>query len=436
MSVLNARCGARRNNPGWALGIRRLQLGATTLVRPMWNRVWYRGCRPPLGRQAFMPQLNYNRKAMLTRIYIDNHRCFVNFDLRLKSKQLILGLNGTGKSALLNVLRKLRDFAVVGYKIDQVFDAESRTRWQTLPRQTFELEVTGNGGTYVYTLWVETPNEPQRSHVIKEALEFNEKPVILFHEDQVDLFDENHVQKGSYPFDPDRSTLAVMGPRRANKKLAWFKEWLNGLYCLRIDPSHMGAEGKEEEDYPEDDLSNFAGWYSHVIQEQTGAALDLQRSLREVIDGFDSLDLKKVGRRTRALRASFQQPSANEHGPSRKQLLEFDFEEISDGQRALIALYSLVHFAVGPDATICLDEPENFLALAEIQPWLFALTDRIENGGGQAILVSHHPELINLLAPQHGIVFSRTGFGPVRVAQYHPLAPGTLSPSEQIARGW
>jgi len=105
---------------------------------------------------------------MLTRVYIDNYRCFVNFEFRPKAKQLILGLNGTGKSAFLEVLAHLRDFAVAkpGYKADELFTAESLTRWQTLPRQTFELEVTGNGGTYLYTLWIEFQDRQPRARVI------------------------------------------------------------------------------------------------------------------------------------------------------------------------------------------------------------------------------------------------------------------------------
>ena len=230
----------------------------------------------------------------------------------------------------------------------------------------------------------------------------------------------------------------MIGPRKGSSKLTWFTQWLERLYCLRIDPSEMGTEakGQEEDEILEDDLSNFAAWYGHIIQEQTRSFLNLQRSLGEMLDGFDALGLIKVGRTARVLQAAFFRPSGNDESAPRKQRLEFDFDELSDGQKALIVLYALLHCAVGPETTICIDEPDNFLALAEIQPWLFALSDRIDDEGGQAILISHHPELINLLAPQHGVVFSRTGLGPVRVEPYRPDALGKLSPSEQIARGW
>ena len=373
---------------------------------------------------------------MLSRVYIDNYRCFVNFDFRPRPKELIIGINGSGKSAFLEVLRGLRDFAVVGYKAHEIFTSETRTRWQTLPKQTFEFEVTGNGGTYVYTLWIEVQDDERGSRVLKEALDFNEKPLLLVANDQVHLFDDNHVEKASYPFESDRSALTVLGPRKASRKLSWFKDWLYKLYCLRIDPSRMGAEGKDEDDYPKDYLENFAAWYSYIIQEQTGSFLNLQKALRNAIEGFDSLDLKRVGRKARVLRAVFSRPPGEANGSPRQQRLEFDFDELSDGQRTLIALYTLLYCVVGQDATICLDEPDNFLALAEIQPWVFELGDRIEELGAQSILISHNPELINLLAGDCGAVFARTGLGPVRVERYRPDAVNKLVPAERIARGW
>ena len=156
--------------------------------------------------------------------------------------------------------------------------------------------------------------------------------------------------------------------------------------------------------------------------------------LTEVIDGFDSLDLVSAGQNVRVLSAKFV--AGADATVAKKRRLEFDFDELSDGQRALIALYTLLLCAVRLESTICIDEPDNFIALAEIQPWLFELSDRIDDEGAQVILVSHHPELINQLAPDHGVRFERIGFGPVRVDPYKRDPGIDLSPSELIARGW
>ena len=81
-------------------------------------------------------------------------------------------------------------FAAVGYNVDGIFNAESRTRWQSQPRQAFEMEVQGNGGTYQYTLWVDTEESQRQPRVVIESLDFNREPVILFNGDQVSLFDK------------------------------------------------------------------------------------------------------------------------------------------------------------------------------------------------------------------------------------------------------
>lgn len=47
---------------------------------------------------------------MLTRLYIDNFRCFVNFEYKPAMKQLLLGENGSGKSALLMAVSQLKEF--------------------------------------------------------------------------------------------------------------------------------------------------------------------------------------------------------------------------------------------------------------------------------------------------------------------------------------
>ena len=49
--------------------------------------------------------------AVLSRLYATNYRCLVNFEFKPIAKQLIIGRNGTGKTAVLDVLAMLRDFA-------------------------------------------------------------------------------------------------------------------------------------------------------------------------------------------------------------------------------------------------------------------------------------------------------------------------------------
>jgi len=81
--------------------------------------------------------------------------------------------------------------------------------------------------------------------------------------------------------------------------------------------------------------------------------------------------------------------------------------------------------------TLLVDEPDNYVALAEIQPLLMTLRSR---DNLQLIVVSHHPEVINLQA-QHGLVFERSFSGPTQVRRFEPEQESTLTAAEIVARG-
>ncbi len=112
------------------------------------------------------------------------------------------------------------------------------------------------------------------------------------------------------------------------------------------------------------------------------------------------------------------------------------FPELSDGQRVLFALYALIHGLKGEGMTLLLDEPDNYVALREIQPWLRTLSDECGEGFEQAVLISHHPEIIDYMGGTKGRWFSREDTGPMRVSETPPKATDGLSLSETIARGW
>ena len=364
---------------------------------------------------------------MLKRVYIDNFRTFVNFELLLGQQQLILGLNGSGKSTLLEVLRAIKKLLTGDSPPDPLFPEGSRTRWQTLQQQTFELDVD-LGVNYRFRLDLDSWGSPPRTRIKRELVTCGGQTIFDFVEGEVHLFDDRFERYVSYPFDWFRSALATVLPWNRNTMLVPFKNWIETLHCLQLNPHAISGQTGREEPEPAFNLSNFASWYRHVSQESKRADSALQDQLRKIIPGFEALNLRSAGANLRSLEVVL----TDEFSP--RTTIPFTFDEISDGQRILICLYALLNFAVEGNACVFLDEPENYLALPEIQPWLMELRGRIEDRGGQVILISHHPEIIDYLAPELGLVFERAGVGPVRVRKY--VAHEVLSPSEQIARGW
>jgi predicted ATPase len=366
---------------------------------------------------------------MLTRLYIDNFRCFVNFEHKPARRELILGSNGSGKSSFLDAMLLLRQFVTKGDIFDEFFILAHRTRWLNQTQQTWELEAILDDSRYVYRLVIEPWGEPPRPRVASETLHCNGNPIFEFITGEVHLYNDRFEHKVTYEFDWHRSALATIVPRRDNRKLSRFKLWISQLYCFRLNPFNMPARAEGESLFPNVDLSNIAAWYRHLVQADPKQNAAMLESLRASVGGFSFLQLEHFGENVRLLAAEFAQSAGG-------QTSKFYFNELSDGQRCLICLYTILHFVLAKGSTVILDEPDNFVSLREIQPWLMAATDAVEEGQGQVLLISHHPEAINQWAPGSGVQFVRDGAGPVRVQEFRGDPEGSLAPSELVARGW
>jgi predicted ATPase len=381
---------------------------------------------------------------MLTRLYATNYRCLVNFEFKPNAKQLIIGQNGTGKSTVFEVLALLRDLAARGKPCKDYLGGTTRTLWQSVTEQRFELDVTGNGGEYRYTLVVDRRDSGRRSGITvfidgmdsgqlpgvkQETLDFNGKPLFRFSEGEIALFGDQQTDAPSvrFPSNQGRSGLAEAGGKE-NTKLAWFRRWLRGLTDVQINPWAMSARSERDSPEPAKDLRNFADWYRHLRLERGDAVFDAIADLREAIPGLEALDAMEAGLDVRVLQARLRRPDGKS--------VDLPFTELSEGHRCIIALYVLLYCAVGEDRALLIDEPDNFIALAEIQPWLMKLLDRVDETGGQVILVSHHPELLDQLADRGGVLLDRPSGGETRVRPFEPPEDSGLTASEIIARGW
>lgn len=366
---------------------------------------------------------------MLKRLYANNYRCLVNFEIVLDRLTLLVGPNGGGKSTLFDLLYGLRLLIVDNAKISSIFSHEDLTAWINNFTQTFELDVQGEMGLFSYKLVISHNPEIKKQRIELEHLLLDGNPLFEFKEGEVQLYNDDHVSGPKYPFDWSASALATIAPRRDNKKLTWFKEWIGKLFIVSLQPKTMTAETDEESDWLDLDGANFASWYRYISQEHQDKIFQLTQQLRETIPGFNAFKLEQAGNH-RILKVGF---TGVDEGASP---IYFYFDQLSDGQRVMIVLYTLLLALQGLGHSVFIDEPENYLSLTEIQPWLMELSDVCGEGLSQAVLISHHPELIDYLGPECGKWIERDPLGPARVKRLPDQIDEGLKLSEQIARGW
>ncbi len=362
---------------------------------------------------------------MLTRIYIDNFRCFVNFEYRPESKQLLLGANGSGKSSLFSAIRYLKRFT----KGDEnPFTQSTRTRWLNRPLQVLEIEALVEHQKYEYRVEIRFAPDTRRLSVSKEQLRVAGATVFELANGQIHFFPNDSNQATTVPLETAKSALHLS--QLSNSHVRRFVEWMESVHCFRIDeyPSAMDESADREEQEPDDELENLAGWYRHLVQAYPDENVRFITSMKDALTGFQTLRFSSDEDGTRRLRADFLGP--------RKERVNYAISELSEGQRCLLALYMILHFLIARGHTVLIDEPDNFIALREIQPWLLAAEEAVEDHNGQLILISHHPELLNQWASNHGLRFFREDNGHVRTEKFKADPDGNLQPSEMIARGW
>jgi hypothetical protein len=258
-------------------------------------------------------------------------------------------------------------------------------------------------------------------------LTLDSRPLFQFADGLVHLYRDDHSQGPEYPFDWGRSALGTIAARRDNQKLTWFVRWLQALAILKPNPPAMEDLVEGDQFVLVQSATNFAAWYHATSAADKRRDRALHDTLIDVLPGFDALNFEYAGPNRWLLRADFSRGG---------QKLMLRFGELSDGQRSLILLYSVLYFLLQEGRTVFLDEPDNFLSLDEIQPWLLSATDIVDGGTGQMVLVSHHPEIFNQWAVDHGLVTERDGCGPVRFRRFSAKPGIELTPAETIARGW
>jgi hypothetical protein len=258
--------------------------------------------------------------------------------------------------------------------------------------------------------------------------------ILLFHgkEGEARLYNDMGHEGAVVGFDWTQSGVGLLQERRDNKKLTRFKKYIENIIIVRPTPVLMGSESQSEEKHLSLCMENFAAWRRYLALEYPSACYEISEELPNSLPGFLSLKSVEAGER-RILKADFQS-SDNSAKHS------YPFVSLSDGQKMLIAIYALVLGNKDKGACVFVDEPDNYISIEEIQPWLRLLVDACgeEQSLEQAVIISHHPEVIDYSCLGVPIWFEREEESHTRIKSIEQdeaaKAGPVLSLSQSIAR--
>jgi len=367
---------------------------------------------------------------MITRLYANNFRCLVAFEARFDSFGVLCGPNGSGKSSVFDVLKLIRDLgtseAILGGDGPQDVKQLEFTSWLKSTTQEFEVSVRVEDHDFEYRIHIEQTHGDVKPRIIMENATCDGRKLFSRDLDGVTFERQDGTQSG-FPLDWRQAALGAIQPSGALSDIQILQEALAKILILRPSPRNMEAESRSEARQPSLYLSNILSWYRSLSQEQEWTDV-LRDSLQNVWPDFKSFKLVDVGLNAKTLQLRFDTGNGRNAAPC-------FFHQLSDGEKALVALY-MVRAAVKTSAAniVVIDEPDNYVGLPELQPWILAMRELLD-GDHQTILISHHPEILGSAGEEFGNYLWRdnhtspTRIGPLKI-------PDGISAGEAMVRGW
>jgi predicted ATPase len=338
--------------------------------------------------------------AMISRLYAHNFRCLENFELALGDlpSVLLIGRNGAGKSTVGAVLEVLQRIGRGTTRVGDLVKPRDLTRGRTDSPVRFEIEVSLKNRHYSYSVAFELPDGFRELRVLEERLSVDGKPIFSRELAQVRLARTGRTSEAGFRIDWHLVALPIVQDLSSNDPLFLFREWLANVLILRPVPSLMKGSSEDATLRPDTQVTNIGAWFAGINAHSPSAYSNIQNYLKELMPDFQEIKNPILLRDFRNLSFIFYDGVGS---------AELALEDMSDGERCffVFALTIAANMAYGP--VLCFwDEPDNFLAPAEIGPSIVALRKAFRDTG-QLIVTSHNPEAIERFSDENTLVLYR-----------------------------
>ncbi len=300
------------------------------------------------------------------------------------SSVLLIGKNGSGKTAVGLALEVLQKIARGTNWVDTLVEPKDFTRGRTDVPMRFEIEVELNTSIYEYAIAFDLPDGSKEMRVFEETLVIGGKPIYTRKREEV-LAKTGSEGEPIFGINTNVVILPIVLEQTTNNPLFIFKQWLARMIILRPIPSLIIGDSEKETLEPNPDATNFGAWFSGLLAYTPAAYNQIDSYLKQVMPDLKDIKNPTTGKNSRSLVVQFSNDQGN---------LSLPFEDLSDGEKCFMicALVLASNDAYGP--LLCFwDEPDNYLALSEVGHFVLALRKAFQSKG-QFIATSHNHEAI------------------------------------------
>lgn len=346
----------------------------------------------------------------ITRIYANNYRCLQKFEIALgeTSSCILLGRNGVGKSAVRAVLELFKRIGCGENAVEDLLGVNDCTFSNWAEPVRFELECLIKNSAYSYTVAFDRPDGFHKARVMEERLSVDGKNVYRREFGQV-YMSRSGDDDGEIKFLLDWHSVAlpIVQMRGSDNPLDTFTQALRSMLLLAPVSPLIGAEANDKDVNLKVDCSNFASWFSDLLKEFPESITEVKKRLQAALPDFRSVRSEKIGVGSRRLVVAFQRDA---------QTFELGFDRLSDGEKCLFVSAVVIACNMFRGSTVCFwDEPDNYLAVSEVKPFVTELKQSFCATQGQLIVTSHNIEAVTAFTAEQSVVLYRNShLEPVR----------------------
>jgi predicted ATPase len=321
---------------------------------------------------------------MITKMHIENFKCFKDFDIELGAFNVLIGPNDSGKTAFLQALRiiglmppgKMESLRKIGERLGIHLD--DSVVWRNDPR-----------------LWISMRAFSGDHERLSTHLQI-----------------ESKAENGAAPSFESKVAPFSFSPKNleAEEARTWFQEAVGTVLYYRFDPGALRAPAAPTKRMfaLEPTGLGFGNYLDDILRYDRETFVVLENSFYELFPQYEKIHLEKE-----------QIPGSKAVGPiirlSLRNGKKLHADGVSDG--AILALAFLaITTAPEPPRVLLVEEPENGVHYSRLKQ-VIGLLNGIAKKDVQVIITTHSPYLLDLVAPEDVRVFSKDGEGAVHAAR-------------------
>lgn len=358
---------------------------------------------------------------MIKRLYIDNYRCFRNFELKLGAIPcaMLIGANGVGKSTIGEILAAFRKLGEGAVRVNDVFPpgVKSEIGVPGEPKSDavrIELDVASDKHSWAYGLTLSLQGNEFK--VAEEMLVCDGRPL---------------VNRAGLRVRDDVLALGCFLDSSDEQEVAEFLKVLASILVIRPVPSKMSGSLHGKANHLSEDCCNFSDWFAVHISGGMAAYEAFHDYMKCVMADFAGVETDERGARGPMLKICFD-------APEKDLRMKIPLGALSDGEKCQLIAASVVALnETMPNLTVFWDEPDNFITTGEVAYLMPALCHSFVKRG-QLIVSSHSREAILTYGENEVLCLRRAAHGlpvkqPISIAELR--ANGTFTGSlDQVLR--